>query len=110
MTKQAFRHECPPSHRAYGRLWPYFPTATFVIAYEGATLEILIRKIEPYWMLAQGEPENWMDAVFVLNRGCMTVWINRVLSEAWMPTFDINRYIDAAQIGFRIDHLKPFRA
>jgi hypothetical protein len=37
----------------------------------------------------------------------MTAWINRVLADAWMPKFDINRYIDAAQIGMRLDYFRP---
>lgn len=58
---------------AYGKPWRYFPTASFIFAYDSIDLEALASDMigNAVWAARQanGGPEHYIDAVFVLKKG-----------------------------------------
>jgi uncharacterized protein DUF6602 len=122
---------------AYGRTWPFFPTASFIFAYDSIDLEALGERIYPLSLTTPVEYR--VDAIFVLKQGfiiwgdgnletpqyhfrprpestfmaatstpegvlmTMMRWINSILADAWMPPFDIGRYMSAAIVS---DHAR----
>lgn len=116
------------SSTVYGREWPYFPTWGCIFAYQSMSLQSVRAELESLdkntpleqrtdivVMLDKGLVVNqkrdgmlhaWCDQgsvrVAIESRNpimLLTLFIQQVMSNAWMPDFDMKRYLDHVNFG-----------
>jgi hypothetical protein len=116
------------SSNQYGREWEHFPTWGAIFGYESATLELLLQKVveldrqtppeqrvdmiialergavvslDNEGLLSMAATTNGRRAAFASDNALllMTIFMQRIMQQAWMPPFKLLDYLDHVNFG-----------